>query len=225
MTAMLTSGFRTPIRPLHNGIDVTGPMGSQIYANKQMTVVGAYSGSGDGGGYGRHIITRDSQGNKYVYAHLDSIPEKLSEGSVIPPGGLIAYMGNTGTVRPGPTASNPTAGTHLHYEVYERQGNRDVLVDPLTSIDITTSRPYVNNSSFTANSNPLASSLLSSTATAPAGYKQKSLPTASSQNQNQPQERPQGRPQPIPPAPLATRQTLNSLFEQRINPVLKLGDK
>ena len=41
----------------------------------------------------------------------------VKEGDKVSQGQVIGTVGNTGKVSPKPTASNPNAGTHLHFEV------------------------------------------------------------------------------------------------------------
>ena len=89
----------------HEGIDISAPQGSDVYASGngvvEMAVVSNH-------GYGNHVIINHGFGYKTRYAHLRSI--KVSIGQRIKRGELIGYLGNTGR----------STGPHLHYEVIYR---------------------------------------------------------------------------------------------------------
>ena len=65
--------------------------------------------------YGNYILIKHPNGLYTLYAHLSSI--KVKEGDIVSAGQPIAISGNTGNVSPRPTDANPTAGSHLHFEV------------------------------------------------------------------------------------------------------------
>lgn len=65
--------------------------------------------------YGNYILIKHSNGLYTLYAHLSSL--KVKEGDSVSAGQPIGISGNTGNVSPRPTVSNPTAGSHLHFEV------------------------------------------------------------------------------------------------------------
>ena len=67
-----------------------------------------------------HVIDHNIGGYTTQYNHLKDIYVK--EGLTVQRGQQIATVGNTGWVDPLPTASNPLAGAHLHFEV-RRYGN------------------------------------------------------------------------------------------------------
>ena len=66
------------------------------------------------------VIDHNIGGYTTQYNHLKDIYVK--EGLTVQRGQQIATVGNTGWVDPLPTASNPLAGAHLHFEV-RRYGN------------------------------------------------------------------------------------------------------
>jgi murein DD-endopeptidase MepM/ murein hydrolase activator NlpD len=94
---------------MHYGMDFTGPVGTDIYATGDGTVVKAtYSNFG----YGREVVINHGFGYKTIYAHLRSM--KVSKGDKVQRGDVIGTLGNTGR----------STGPHLHYEV--RRNNRPV---------------------------------------------------------------------------------------------------
>lgn len=95
----------------HSGIDLTGPLGTPIYAATGGTVTMRR----ERGGYGLYILlTRDSQLST-LYGHLDW--PLVQPGDVVAAGQAIALMGSTGN----------STGPHLHFEVRIA----GVPVDPL----------------------------------------------------------------------------------------------
>lgn len=107
LTAM-ASGFGYRIHPIyktarmHNGIDFTAPIGTEIYATGNGRVEGIES---TGRGYGNNVVLDHGYGYKTLYAHLSKIVVK--RGQKVVRGDLIGYVGSTGT----------STAPHLHYEV------------------------------------------------------------------------------------------------------------
>ncbi len=90
------------IRP-HNGIDLTAPAGTNIYATADGVVLQARYTTG---GYGKKILIDHGFGYKTLYGHCEKILVK--PGQKVKRGEVIGLVGNTGlSVRP-----------HLHYEVW-----------------------------------------------------------------------------------------------------------
>ncbi len=90
----------------HDGMDFTGPIGTEIYATGDGTVEYAkYSRYG----YGNDILIDHGFGYKTRYAHLDKILVK--KGQKVKRGEVIGYLGNTGR----------STGPHLHYEVMKNR--------------------------------------------------------------------------------------------------------
>ncbi|MDD6878796.1 MAG: peptidoglycan DD-metalloendopeptidase family protein [bacterium] len=116
----ITSEFGSRWGSFHRGIDITSPnkKKEKIYPVANGTVIAKYSDS-----YGALIVVLehyDSSSKKWyssLYAHMSSYASGLTVGKYVTSDQYIGYMGNTGYVLPKPTASNPTAGTHLHLEV------------------------------------------------------------------------------------------------------------
>jgi hypothetical protein len=111
------SGFGMRIHPyykiskLHNGMDFTAPMGTEIYVTGD-GVVESYNQ--DTRGYGKHIIINHGFGYKTLYAHLDRA--NVRRGQKVKRGDVIGYVGSTGM----------SLAPHLHYEVHLN----DIAVDP-----------------------------------------------------------------------------------------------
>ena len=99
------------ITRMHEGIDLTAPIGTAVYA----TGYGTVSQSQVRNGYGELIEIDHGFGYKTRYAHLSArfvkVGEKVSRGQV------IGEVGNTGV----------SSGPHLHYEVRYR----DNTVNPI----------------------------------------------------------------------------------------------
>jgi len=102
------SGFGYRIHPIyrtkkmHTGIDLTAPVGTEVYATGKGTVVEA---SYTLGGYGLLVVIDHGFGFKSYYAHLNKI--KVKEGQEVKRGELIGTVGNSGR----------STSPHLHYEV------------------------------------------------------------------------------------------------------------
>jgi len=106
--ARLASGFGYRIHPIyktsmmHEGIDFTCPIGTEIYSTGNGTVERVeYNGRG----YGNHVIISHGFGYSTLYGHLSRFA--VRPGQKIKRGDIIGYAGNTGS----------STGPHLHYEV------------------------------------------------------------------------------------------------------------
>ncbi|NLA34009.1 MAG: M23 family metallopeptidase [Tenericutes bacterium] len=99
----------------HSAIDIccTG-YGSPIYAANNGTVIIAET-SPSKSTFGKYIVIDHNNGYYTLYSHLVGLNVKI--GSVVTIGQRIGSMGNTGYVIPAPTKDDPTAGTHLHFEI------------------------------------------------------------------------------------------------------------
>jgi murein DD-endopeptidase MepM/ murein hydrolase activator NlpD len=96
----------------HTGIDLRASTGTIIMASMDGTV----AVTGENRIYGKHIILRHSNGYKTLYAHLNAFSVK--EGDRVLRGRKIGEAGNTGY----------STGSHLHFGVYDKNGN---LINPL----------------------------------------------------------------------------------------------
>lgn len=88
----------------YNGVDISAPSGTPIYASAAGSIVVAKNDDGYNGGYGNYIVIDHGNGTQTLYAHMSSTA--VSGGS-IGKGDLIGYVGNTGR----------STGNHLHFEV------------------------------------------------------------------------------------------------------------
>lgn len=101
-------GYRTdPIyktTKFHAGMDFSAPVGTEIYATGDGTVMRADS---DASGYGNHVRINHGYGYVTLYGHMNKI--KVRPGQKVKRGDVIGYVGNTGK----------SVGPHLHYEVHK----------------------------------------------------------------------------------------------------------
>ncbi|MEG0019133.1 MAG: M23 family metallopeptidase, partial [Oscillospiraceae bacterium] len=97
--------------PAHDGIDLAGELGTDIYAAKSGTVtVSQLSETGDG----NYIIIDHGDRMSTLYAHCSTL--LVAEGDEVKSGQKIAEMGSSGS----------STGNHLHFEL-TKDG---VSVDP-----------------------------------------------------------------------------------------------
>lgn len=105
----LSSGFKYRIDPFtnkrtwHNGLDISGPKGTPVYAPAKGIII--YRGKQ--GGFGNLIEISHGNGLKTRYAHLDKF--NVSKGQRVKRGDLIGYMGDSGR----------STAPHLHYEIHK----------------------------------------------------------------------------------------------------------
>ena len=109
-----TSPFGYRWGRLHAGIDLAGPIGMDVHAPADGTVVEA----GWENGYGQMIRIQHDYGISTVYGHLSRI--LVHEGQKVSRGDLIGDSGDSGR----------STGPHLHYEI--RVG--DTPINPMTFI-------------------------------------------------------------------------------------------
>ncbi|WP_425343098.1 peptidoglycan DD-metalloendopeptidase family protein [Nocardia wallacei] len=103
------SGFETPDRPDHEGVDFAVPLGSPVYAFADGTVTAAQdSGVSGFGGWVvlSHVV--DGKPLSTVYGHMDPGGVLVSVGQQVTAGQPIARSGNSGQ----------STGPHLHFEVH-----------------------------------------------------------------------------------------------------------
>lgn len=103
------SSFGMRIHPIlnqyrhHDGIDLTAPRGTNIYATADGVVIQA---SYTTGGYGKKIMIDHGYGYKTLYGHCYKI--LVEPGQKVKRGEVIGLVGNTGL----------STRSHLHYEVW-----------------------------------------------------------------------------------------------------------
>ncbi len=88
----------------HNGIDIPKPAGTPIVAASSGKVVVAVK-SGEGGGFGLHVVIEHSGGVYSLYGHMSSV--KVNVGDTVQTGQQIGAVGNTGR----------STGNHLHFQI------------------------------------------------------------------------------------------------------------
>lgn len=113
----IVSRFGPRFSSFHDGLDISAPEGTIVYAAHSGKVVYADDGLN---GYGKLIILRHSSGLISVYAHNSSLAVDI--GDEVERGQEIAEVGSTGHA----------SGPHLHFEVRMRdKSRRYVAVDPM----------------------------------------------------------------------------------------------
>ncbi len=100
-------GFRSISRGFtgvykHNGMDITGSVGTPIYAAQTGVVTRAVYGNR---GYGIYVVVDHGGGYSTLYGHCSGLA--VGVGDIVNQGDLIAYLGNTGN----------STGPHCHFEV------------------------------------------------------------------------------------------------------------
>ncbi len=89
----------------HNGIDISGPIGTPVIAAADGVVVEANSSNRWGHGWGYYVLVLHDDGSKTMYAHLSRV--SVSPGQRVQAGQTIGLMGSTGH----------STGSHLHFGV------------------------------------------------------------------------------------------------------------
>lgn len=116
------TGFTKLGYNFHNGLDIAGPAGSQIFSAGDGVVVGIGTGQG---AYGNWVTIKHnvatSSGNRALvslYAHMSTF--RVSVGQQVSQGELIGFEGNTGnTTR---LLYGPERGFHLHFTIFDAEG-------------------------------------------------------------------------------------------------------
>ena len=101
-------------REFHQGLDISGKIGTPVYA----PAAGTVTFTGIDGGYGKTIVLKHGTGIVTRYCHMHKY--SVAKDDTVERGDLIGYLGNSGR----------TTGPHLHYEVRLN----GVCVDPLRYI-------------------------------------------------------------------------------------------
>ncbi len=125
----VTSGYRLPARPSHNGIDIVGMDDTTIYATISGRVRYARIVAKDAPGWGRtwewgyFVWIEGDDGRHHIYAHMKKQPA-VKEGSRVEVGDKLGIMGNTGY----------SFGAHVHYEVRRADGRTTVNPAPFAGL-------------------------------------------------------------------------------------------
>ena len=105
----------------HAGEDIMGLQGTPIVSPTHAVVIRIGSGAREG----ISLYTANPGGETFVYMHLDRVGEGVTEGTVLEPGSLIGYVGNTGNASGG--------AAHLHFEIHNTEGTPTDPFPRLTS--------------------------------------------------------------------------------------------
>jgi murein DD-endopeptidase MepM/ murein hydrolase activator NlpD len=114
----IASGFGYRIHPvyktsiLHTGIDFTAPVGTEVYATGNGTVIQIER---NGRGYGNSVVIQHGFGYKTLYGHLSKI--LVRDNQKVKRGDVIGLVGSSGL----------STAPHLHYEVIKN----DVKINPV----------------------------------------------------------------------------------------------
>lgn len=93
------------IKKFHEGMDFSAPIGTEIYATGDGTVIDVTTSLS---GYGKHIKIDHGFGYQTLYAHLKDF--NVTVGQKVKRGDVIGFVGNTGS----------STGPHVHYEVTKK---------------------------------------------------------------------------------------------------------
>ena len=108
--------------PSHDGIDIAGPYGTEIFASADGKVIKAEeSTTGDG----NHIVIEHANGYYTLYAHCSELLAKV--GDEVKQGDVIAKMGSTGN----------STGNHVHFEFgfgYGSEQDGGLSLDPYNAV-------------------------------------------------------------------------------------------
>lgn len=125
----VTSGYRLPDRPGHNGLDIVGDDSHDVLCPvsgtvKSSTIITDKSNST--WEWGNYVRVDDADGNRLFFCHLDSRAVKV--GQKVNPGDKLGVMGNTGY----------SFGAHTHFEVRKSDGK--TTLDPAAYLGIPNAR-------------------------------------------------------------------------------------
>ncbi len=95
--------FRPGERSFHNGIDMSAPRGTPVYAS----LTGKVVVTGFSKTYGNYVIISHHSGYQTLYGHLHTI--STSMGAIVSPSSQIGLVGNTGM----------STGPHLHFTIFK----------------------------------------------------------------------------------------------------------
>lgn len=104
--------------PGHKGIDfiTSGATGNTYGKEIRVAADGVVYSAEFHFSWGYNVYVNHGNGVYTRYAHCSKM--FVSKGTQVKQGQVIAYVGNSGNVSPKPTAANPHAGAHLHFEVW-----------------------------------------------------------------------------------------------------------
>ena len=122
----ITSGYKLPDRPSHDGLDMVGDEDNHVYSASEGIVnqIQYWDGKTKTGmqSYGNLVIVKGYDGRYYYYAHLKSI--NVSNGQDVSIGTVIGIMGTTGN----------STGNHTHFEI--RNNDKKTRMNPADYLGI-----------------------------------------------------------------------------------------
>ena len=132
VTAGLISGFRTPERPAHDGLDLDAARNTPIRAASAGTVVRVVCNVSRGtcdvdgnrtlSGCGWYVEVQHEGAVVTRYCHLIRRPA-VAVGQLVPRGTILGYVGTSGS----------SSGPHLHFEVHAgAPATRENAISPIT---------------------------------------------------------------------------------------------
>lgn len=111
----------------HEGVDIFAQRGTPVRSTTQGVVMSvAEYGIG-----GKHVWVLGPGGERHYYAHLQDWAPQLQRLSVVQPGTVLGYVGDTGNAKGTPP--------HLHYGIYGSDGAYNPW--PLLQADATGAAP------------------------------------------------------------------------------------
>ncbi|MEE3853386.1 M23 family metallopeptidase [Gordonia sp. LSe1-13] len=108
VSGTVTSSYGPRWGTHHNGVDIANKVGTPIYA----VTDGVVLESGPASGFGQWVRVRQDDGTIGVFGHVDQ--SFVRAGQKVHAGQKIATVGNRGQ----------STGPHLHYEVWDANGNK-----------------------------------------------------------------------------------------------------
>lgn len=124
----------------HTGIDYDCPIGTEILASADGTVMAA---GWDLNGFGFRVIIRHEADKSTLYAHLDSIG--VNVGQQVKQGDVIGLSGWSGNVVP-----KSEKGRHLHFEARVTWNDYKSHRDPVTYLPLMSVDDSITSQNLTA---------------------------------------------------------------------------
>ena len=121
----ITSGYRLPDRPGHNGLDIVGDDSTDVLCPVSGTVKSSTMITDKNDPtweWGNYVRVDDADGNRLFFCHMAS--RAVSVGQKVNPGDRLGVMGNTGY----------SFGAHTHFEVRKSDGK--TTLDPAAYLGI-----------------------------------------------------------------------------------------
>ena len=121
LTAPLDIGDGLDAGRGHEGVDLFGPIGTELVAVSDGEVIE----TGSDGGRGNYVsIYSPSLGDTYNYFHMNE-PALVATGEKVRAGQVVGHLGCTGSCY----------GAHLHFEVRDGRDPYAPVLDPLPMLD------------------------------------------------------------------------------------------